>query len=72
MQLTSRVRRLAAGKVRVRITRRQRGSRFVVSGPDGQRHAADSKTEALQNLLARLRCWQPGEWVITAEAKRRE
>lgn len=70
MKLETRIRRVAAGKVRVRISRRQRGCLFAVRGPDGRHHQARTKTEALQNLLARLRCWEAGEWSVTVEEGR--
>ena len=70
MKLASRIRRLAARKVRVRITRRCRAREFIVRGPDGQCHRAATKTGALVNLLARLRGWPGAEWTITPENRR--
>lgn len=69
MTKATRIRRLAARKVRIEITKRKRGCLFVVTGPDGHEHIAVSRTEALNVLLVRLRCWTVEPWKIQARAK---
>jgi len=61
VKLETQIRRLARSKVKVKITKRKRGN-FYVCGPDGEVYRAMTKAEALQNLKARLRCWQTGDW----------
>lgn len=63
-RVSSRIRKIAAGKVRVHITRRRRRAVFQVIGPDYQVHEFPTRTAALNNLLARLRCWDPPAWRI--------
>ena len=64
MKLETQIRRLARSKVKVKITKRKRGT-FYVFGPDSEVYQAGSKQEALQNLKARLRCWEAGDWHLT-------
>jgi len=69
MTTATRIRRLAARKARVQITKRKRCCAFRVSGPDGQTQDFPSKTAALNNLLVRLRCWSPPPWEIKPMGK---
>jgi hypothetical protein len=62
----AKLQKIARGKVRVKITRRKRRAKFMVHGPDGKIYEALTKKEAVNNLLARIRCWHVITWRIEA------
>lgn len=66
MNIEKRIRAIAAKKVKVVITGKTRNREgFEVIGPSGPDKLCRTKKEALQNLLARLRCADPVAWMIT-------
>lgn len=64
MNIEKRIRAIAAKKVKVIITSKTRNrDGFAVTGPDGlTKHR--TKREAIQAMLARVRCSNQVEWAV--------
>lgn len=61
----ARLRKRARHASRVIITTKSRSDTgFIVTGPDGGRHEAPTKAEALANLSARILCHDPAPWKV--------
>ncbi len=63
MNLEKRIRALLCDKVSIRITSRRRGP-FVVVRPDGLQTEHATRREAMQRLMAELRCMNRLTWQI--------
>jgi hypothetical protein len=63
MNIKTRIRKIAAAKTKVTVTRRSRSKNgFIVIDPDGRRNIYPNRKTAFAALLAQLRCARVQEW----------
>lgn len=71
MTIETRIRETLRNKLNIAITRRKRGP-FCVVRPDGKQTQHKTKREALNRMLAEVRCMNALRWQVAVLLKEKE